>query len=197
MAYLTSNRLLIIGAGGHGQSVAEAAELSGKFQVLGFLDDSFSSEADVLGRPVLGNLDSLPLFRSLFDTVIIAIGNNYVRQKLMHQVADAGYPIATVIHPQAYVAPSAQLGPGSSVMSGAIVGTAANLGMGVIVSSGAVVDHHARVDDFGHLGVNASMAGGTVLGSCAWMQAGSSIAYGVALEAGTILLPAQGVSENN
>lgn len=45
-------------------------------------------------------------------------------------------------------------------MAGAIVGTEARLGDGVIVNCAAVVDHHCRVGDFGHLGVNAAMAGG-------------------------------------
>ena len=34
---MPKTRLLIIGAGGHGASVAEAAELSGFFDVVGFL----------------------------------------------------------------------------------------------------------------------------------------------------------------
>ena len=33
-------RLLVVGAGGHGRSVVEAAELSGQFEVVGLLDDS-------------------------------------------------------------------------------------------------------------------------------------------------------------
>lgn len=74
-------------------------------------------------------------------------------------------------------------------MAGAIVGTEAVLGQGVIVNCGAVVDHHAQVHDFGHLGVNACMAGGSVLGALAWMQAGSAIGYGMQLAAGTVLKP--------
>jgi hypothetical protein len=37
---MPKTKLLIIGAGGHGASVAEAAELSGPFEVVGFLDDA-------------------------------------------------------------------------------------------------------------------------------------------------------------
>jgi UDP-3-O-[3-hydroxymyristoyl] glucosamine N-acyltransferase len=73
------------------------------------------------------------------------------------------------------------------------VGTEAVWGQGVIVNSGAVVDHHAQVHDFGHLGVNACMAGGSVLGALAWMQAGSAIGYGVQLAAGTVLKPGEAV----
>ena len=74
-------------------------------------------------------------------------------------------------------------------MAGAIVGTQARLGLGSIVNCGAVVDHHARVEDFGHLGVKASMSGGTLLARGAWMQAGAVLGYGVEIPAGVILLP--------
>lgn len=34
-------RLIVVGAGGHGRSVAEAVLASGQFELTGFLDDSF------------------------------------------------------------------------------------------------------------------------------------------------------------
>jgi UDP-3-O-[3-hydroxymyristoyl] glucosamine N-acyltransferase len=67
------------------------------------------------------------------------------------------------------------------------------LGIGVIVNCGAVVDHHATVEDYGHLGVNASMAGGTVLGRAAWMQAGAVLGYGVTVPSGVTLAPGEAV----
>lgn len=180
-------RLLVVGAGGHGRSVAEAAELSGDFKVVGFLDDSLSVCEEIWGVPILGAVNSMANHRSVSDQAIVAIGNNAVRELLMHQLADAGFNFARVIHPRAFVSPSAVLGSGSSVMAGAVVGTEAQLGMGAIVNCGAVVDHHAIVEDFGHLGVNASMAGGTSLGCGAWMQAGSALGYGVKIAPKMIL----------
>lgn len=76
-------------------------------------------------------------------------------------------------------------------MAGAIVGTEAQLGVGAIVNCGAVVDHHCRVENFGHLGVNAAMAGGSTLGYGAWMQAGSVLGYGVKVATWTVLEPGQ------
>lgn len=54
-------------------------------------------------------------------------------------------------------------------MVGAIVGSEVWLGLDSIVNCGAVrcgavLDHHAQVEDFGHLGVSACMASGTRLG---------------------------------
>jgi len=187
-------RLLVVGAGGHGRSVAEAAELSGQFDLVGFLDDSLTAGDTALGVPVLGPVASMDDHRAVATQAIVAIGNNAVREKLMQQLTAAGFEWATVVHPRAIVSPSAVLGAGSAVMAGAILGTEARLGVGAIVNCGAVVDHHATVEDFGHLGVNASMAGGTVLGRGAWMQAGSALGYGVKVTACDVLSP--GVARN-
>jgi len=190
---MVKTRLLVVGAGGHGRSVAEAAELSGQFEVVGFLDDALPVGKSVLNVAVLGPMDSTGHHRAVADQTIVAIGNNAVREKLMQQLAAAGFVHATVIHPRAIVSPSAVLSEGSAVMAGAIVGTEARLGVGSIVNCGVVVDHHAIVEDFGHLGVNASMAGGTVLGRRAWMQAGAALGYGVKVPAGVRPAPGEAV----
>jgi sugar O-acyltransferase (sialic acid O-acetyltransferase NeuD family) len=184
-------RLLIIGAGGHGRSLAEAARMTGLYELAGFADDGIALPARVMGMPVLGPSTDLARYRDLADAAIVAIGNNRAREAVHALLHSAGFTLATVIHPGSLVSPSAALGPGCAIMAGAIVGTEATLGEGVIVNCGAVADHHCRVEDFGHLGVNASMAGGSILGRGAWMQAGSTMGYGVRLAAGTVLAPGE------
>lgn len=191
--------LLIIGAGGHGRSVAEAAELSGAFTVVGFLDDALPIGETVLMSSVFGaidtlnSLDCLHNYQATCAQVIVAVGNNAVREKLTQYLVDAGFSMATVIHPRAVVSPTAMIGRGVAIMAGAVVGTEAHLGLGSIVNCGAVVDHHARVDDYAHLGVNACMAGGTQLGRGAWMQPGAMLGYGVEIPAGICLAPGEAV----
>ena len=186
-----SKRVIVIGAGGHGRSVAEAVLLLGREELVGFVDDGADANATVWSYPILGRTNSLHTLRALADTVVVAIGNNAVREKLHARVRDAGFELLNVIHPAAFVSPTATLGAGCAVMAGAVVGTEAKLGEGVIVNCGATVDHHCRVDAFGHLGVNACMAGGSVLGHRAWMQAGAALGYGVKIAADTVLEPGE------
>ena len=187
-------KLLIVGAGGHGRSVAEAALAAGEYRLVGFVDDAASSLRHVWEWPVFGATADLASCRQHADAAIVAIGNNRLREELHDRLSAAGFELVTVIHPKAMVSPRAVIGAGSAIMAGAIVGTEAELGAGVIVNAAAVVDHHCRVEDFGHLGVKAGMAGGSVLGRGAWMQAGSVLGYGVKVEAGGILEPGKALS---
>ena len=188
-----TRRLLIVGAGGHGRSVAEAALASGAYEVVGFLDDAFPGLSSVWEIPVLGKVADYSAFRRDVDCCLVAIGNNVVREKTVAMLKAGGFELASVIHPQALVSPSAIIGAGSAVMMGALLGTEARLGEGTIVNCGAVVDHHCVVEDFGHLGVGAVMAGGSVLGRGAWIQANAALGYGVMIECGRILAPGEAV----
>ena len=180
-------RLLIVGAGGHGRSVAEIVTVSDAWQFAGFIDDTLPRSTDGSAWPVVGATGELAACRSVAEFAIVAIGNNAVRERLQHQLLDLGFKIPNVIHPSAVLAPSARWGVGCAIRAGSVIGTEATLGDGVIVNSGAVVDHHCSVQDYAHLGTNACMAGGSMLGRGAWMQAGSALGYGVQVPAGTVL----------
>lgn len=185
-----NKRLLIVGAGGHGRSVAEAVMLAGQLDIAGFVDDNATRLAEVWGIPVLGTTAELDHYRKDAATAIVAIGNNPLREILTDKLTATGFELISVIHPKAIISPTAIIGAGSAIMAGAIVGTEANLGRGVIVNCGAVVDHHAQVEDFGHLGVNTCMAGGARLGRSAWLQAGVALGYGTDIPAGKVLTAA-------
>ena len=185
-------RVIIVGAGGHGRSLAEIVLGSAGLQLVGFLDDAAATLGKVWDLPVLGATAALASCRFRAEAAVVGIGNNRVREDLCGRALQAGFELLTVVHPRAVVAPSARIGPGSAIMAGAIIGTEASLGIAVIINSGSVVDHHCTVEDYGHVGTNASMAGGAVLGRGAWMQAGAALGYGVRIATGAVLAPGEG-----
>ena len=189
-------RLLIVGAGGHGRSVAEAVLAAGKYELAGFVDDAAPALQQVWHLPVFGDTADLARYREHADAAIVAMGNNRLREALQHTLYAAGFALATVVHPHAMVSPRAIIGAGCAIMAGAIVGAEAQLGAGVIVNCGAVVDHDCQVGDFAHLGVKAAMAGGSTLGQGAWMHAGAVLGYGAMIEAGQVLGPGEAVNNS-
>lgn len=144
-------RLLIIGAGGHGQVLAETARACG-YDAVDFLDDR---------NPVaIGGTDRLEALAGSYDGAIVSIGNNALRRDLICRLQAVGANVATLVHPRAFVAPSAALGAGSVVLPGAVVHTNARVGVGCIISIGAVIDHDARVGDFTHVNAGAVVPAG-------------------------------------
>lgn len=93
---MPKTRLVTIGTGGHRPSVAEAAELSGAFDVIGFLDDALPVGKTVLNVSVLGAIVGLrnvyhsDSYRAACDPAIVALGNNTMLEKLMQHLCDAG-----------------------------------------------------------------------------------------------------------
>jgi len=181
--------LLVLGAGGHGQAVAEAALLSGDWQRVLFVDDRWPQLTESSGIAVVGNLQSVAALSCEVDAGIAAVGNNALRQRWQEALTAAQIPLGRVVHPRAWISPKAEVGGGCAVMAMAVVGTNARLGDGVIVNAGAIVDHDAVVADFAHLGVGVSLAGGVRVGAAAWLQAGCNAGYGVVVERGVVVLP--------
>ena len=181
--------LLILGAGGYGCTIAEAVQLGSLYTPIGFLDDSYPERTTAFGLPVFGTTEILGSYVQHVDAAVVAIGDNQVRQDLILKLQSAGHQLATIVHPEAKVSPSAVLESGVTVMSGAVIGTQASLGHGVIINAGVTVDHHAEIHDFTHLGVGSCVAGGSVVNEGAWLRAGCVVGYRAAAQAWQILPP--------
>lgn len=134
---MEKKNLLILGAGQYGQVVRETAEATGRFVRIAFLDDN---------NPVaVGKMDAYMSFRKECDCAFVAIGNPQLRLRWLERLESAGYELPVLIHPKAYVSPSAILGGGTVVEPMAVVNTAAVVDKGGLVCAGSVVNHNAHV----------------------------------------------------
>ena len=162
-----SKRILIIGAGGHGHVVADilqrAARRGALLAPIGYLDDNQALCGQrLLGLPVLGALDELA--RVSCDALVLAIGDNLLRAQLFHRLATKGYRFAQAIHPDAVVAPSAELGQGCVICANAVIGVGATIGANVLVNTAATVDHQNRVGDHAHIAPGVHLGGDVYIG---------------------------------
>lgn len=145
-----SDNLLILGAGQYGMLVREVAMSTGRFENIDFLDDA----SDI----AIGSIDTYEKFKDEYKCAFVAIGNSSVRSELLHKLDNAGYELAVIISPNAYVSPSAAIGGGSIVEPMAVVNTGAVLGTGCLVCAGAVVNHNAAVGDCCQIDCNATVS---------------------------------------
>jgi sugar O-acyltransferase (sialic acid O-acetyltransferase NeuD family) len=186
---VSERTLLILGAGGQGKAVAEAALLSDQWQRIAFVDDRWPGLCEIFGWPVVSDLAGLVGLQALADGAIAAVGNNVVREQWIKAIRSAGLPLTEVIHPRACVSATAVIGAGTAIMALAMVGVDAVIGEGAIVNANATVDHDATLGDYAHLGVGVQLAGGVKIGAGVWLQAGCTAGYRVVVADGTVCPP--------
>ena len=142
-------RLIILGAGGFGRTVADLAAQSGRYETISFLDDG-SSAPDVIGKCV-----DLEAFKDDATEMLPAFGNSELRLMLGKRIEAAGIRLATIIHSRAYVSPTATIMPGSIVLPMAVVNTACVIKRSCIINIGAMIDHGTIVEEGCHICVGA------------------------------------------
>jgi sugar O-acyltransferase (sialic acid O-acetyltransferase NeuD family) len=153
---------VVVGAGGFGREVhGYAVELG--WEVLGFVDDEPSALAGHPGLPpVLGRVDELD--PSDGAEVVVAVGDASARADLAGKLAARGIGLATLVHPTAWVAPTARVGAGSILCPFAVVANAAVVGPNVVLNTFASVGHDAVVGAHCVFSPYSVVNGGVVLG---------------------------------
>ena len=142
-------KLLILGAGGYGKTIADVAAQLGCYEQIAFLDD-VSADSRVLGRCT----DYLQ-FADGSTEMYPAFGNNELRMKWLDMLEEEGITVPTLVHPRAYVSPSAKVGAGTVVLPLSVVNTNVTVGNGCIINIGALIDHDSVVGDGTHLAPGA------------------------------------------
>lgn len=154
--------LLIIGAGSFSVEVDEIATLLG-YKNIAFLDDK-STKA-------IGTMQDICKMRKLYDTAIVALGNNEDRRRYHEALKRYKYSIPILIHPTAFVSADAQLLPGCIVRANAVVSRFAKLGEGVIVNMGSLIDHHCEIEEFSMVLPGAVVRNSVRVASGSWIGA--------------------------
>lgn len=190
------SRVIILGAGGHAQVVADillrAYEAGANCEPIGFLDDDPSLVGVmILGLPVLGLIAELDKFTH--DAIIIAIGDNRTRSHIFEVMQMRGEQILNAVHPTAVLAPDIHLGKGIVICAGVVVNTGTVIGDNVILNTGCTVDHHNRIGDHVHiapgvhLGGNVTIGEGTLVGIGAIVLPGRTIGVWSVIGAGSVV----------
>ena len=163
-------KLLILGAGGYGRTIADIARQLGCYQKIAFLDDG---KAGIPG--VLGTCEDFLQFADETTEMYPAFGNNTVRMGWLERFEDHGIRVPVMVHPSAYVSPLATLYAGVAILPKAVVNTGTVVKNGCIVNIGVLIDHDCVLEEGCHL------APGVII------KAENRIPAGMKIEAGTVI----------
>ena len=171
--------VVVVGAGGHALVSIDVLRSSGH-DVAGCVSEDGSASAEVtkLGTSMMGTLADI---QSLVDddySFFVAIGDNRARRSLTDVVLDAGGRIVTAVSPNAVVATTATVAPGTLVMPGAVINALTTIEAGAILNTGCSVDHECAIGQFAHIAPRAALAGRVVVGQEAFIGIGASVIPG-------------------
>lgn len=178
--------LIILGGGGHAVVVAEAARLAGA-ALAGFLDDDPGAPL-AFESPPCRCLGVLREFEALAGAAwIVGVGDVALRRSLIGAFPAGLDGACEVVHPRAFVSPSARLEGGVYVGPAAVVHARASIERHAIVNTGAVVEHGCVVGENAHVAPGAVLGGDAAVGDDTLIGLGAAVLPGVRVGAGCVV----------
>lgn len=195
---MNKQAVLIIGSSGLSKVIIDIFEKEGKYQILGLLDDFRNIGEETLGCMVVGKVEDLPnlLSDNTNCKILIAIGDNWNRQKVMNRVLEIipDIDFASAIHPSVQIGKNVKIGRGVVIMAGAIINSDTHIGDFTIINVKASISHDCKMLRFSSLGPNVTTGGYVTIGEFSAICIGATIKDRVnignhsIIGAGTLLL---------
>lgn len=174
-------RIVVIGAGGHGKVVADAIHAQSKYELIGFVDQTLSVGQEIInGFKVIEKQEHLHLLKDRADVFIVAVGNNVIREKVYQKAIQVLRP-AIILHPSVIIGSDVKVGNGTVVLAHTVISTSSVIGDNTIVNSGTVVDHDCIIGNHVHLSI------GTMVGSNSKLADGHTTQIGDRIESFSII----------
>ena len=192
-----TERIVILGAGGHGRALIALLRDHGGFDPVGVVDAAAPGVAPPLGLPVLGTEAVLPgLRRQGVTAACIAIGDNAARLDAAARFLALGFSLPPLLHPSVIRAAGAVVEEGAVALPRAVLGAGARLGRLAILNTGAILEHDSVLAEGAHAGPGSVLPGGVRVGARALIGAGAACRPYVTIGAGAVVGVGAAVTED-
>ncbi|MBM7661728.1 sugar O-acyltransferase (sialic acid O-acetyltransferase NeuD family) [Bacillus mesophilus] len=176
------NKLLIIGASGHGKVVADIALKMNKWQSIAFLDDNQNIKLS-MGLEVVGKSDKAIEHINGWD-IFVGVGNNATRKKIQERLETEGASIPTLIHPNTVIGEQVDIASGTAIMAGVVINCCTKIGKGCIINTSTSIDHDNTIEDYVHISPGSHLAGTVKVGQLTWLGIGTIVSNNVNIASG-------------
>ena len=178
------DKIIIIGASGHGKVVANIAKLNGYKEIL-FLDDDSSKKTNGKYK-VVGTTKDIESYAKQYD-FIVGIGNNLIRKEISNELFRLGIIQTTLIHPTAVIDETVSIGKGTVVMANAVINADSIIGNNCIINTAATIDHDCVIKDYVHISPGVHIAGTVNIGEESWLGIGSTVINNISISSKCII----------
>ena len=169
-----SDGIVLWGASGHAKVLHELARQLNR-RIVALVDRDPNLRSPFPDALLLHGMEGFARWRAQNPQLVLdglaAIGGSRGADRLeVHRsFREHNVQPAALVHPRAFVALSATLGPGAQVLANAAVAADARVGEACIVNTSASVDHECELDEGAHIGPGAVLAGCVRVGRCSFV----------------------------
>lgn len=169
----TTNKLVIMGAGGFGREVyawlldsIKTGDCSATddtvWEIAGFIDD-VSNAPDIFPGlpPILAKIDEFVPGPNTY--VVCAIANPAAKKLLTERLLGKGVQFFTLIHPTVVIGTNVVIGQGAVICPFTVLSTDLVVGDFVTINSSCTIGHDTRIADFCTLSGHCDVTGGVTL----------------------------------
>ncbi len=181
---MDKNALILIGGGGHCKACIDVIEREGIFNIVGILDDKEKKGELVLGYPIIGSDDDIPVLIQKGHSFLITVGqisSGKPRKKIYEQIVSLNGKLATVISPTATKSKHSTIGEGSIIMNNSTINADTFIGVNCIINTGSDVEHDVTVGNHCHISTHAVINGNCTLGNEVFLGSGSILNNGICI----------------
>ena len=182
----SKKRFILYGASGHGKVVADALYCDRQTVACFIDDDKLKTGHEFFGHSVIG-FGEIGQFLASSCKVIVAIGDNQIRETLAVKLHGVGAAFGVVVHPRTVIAENTRIGSGTVLFAGVVINSDSRIGEHVIVNTSASVDHDCSVGDFSHIAPGVRLCGGVTIGRNVLVGAGSTVLPGINIGNGSVI----------
>jgi acetyltransferase EpsM len=178
--------LLILGTGAFAEEVADLVAACEGYTLCGFVENWDRSRCDdrLLGMPVHWIDDAAGMTAT--HEVVCAIGTTR-RRGFVDQASALGFRFASLQHPSAIVAPSAEALPGTILGASVVVGAHTRIGAHTILNRGVLIGHHTNVGECVTVSPGANVAGRVTVHDGAYVAMGAIVLEDLTIGAGSLV----------
>ncbi|MGG4488685.1 acetyltransferase [Metabacillus idriensis] len=182
-------KILIFGSGGHAKVVIDIVEKSNEYQILGLIDSYRPPNQSACGYQVIGDESILLNIRNEIHGGIVAIGDNWVRKKVVEKILAImpEFKFVHAVHPSAIIGSSVTIGDGTVVMGGTVINSNTSVSEHCVINTHSSVDHDCRIGRFVSIAPGSTLGGNVTVGDYTAISLGSKVIHSLMIGSHTVI----------
>ena len=152
-----------------------------------FVDDGYEIGTLICNVKVVGHIVNLAELFSEYNMLVVAIGNNILREKIYNQANEIGYKFPNIIAENVYISPFAKVGQGCIFLNNVCIQNSSEVGNGVILNPGVEIHHGSTVEDYALIYTNSVVRTFAKIGKRVQIGSNVSIGNGIVIKDDSVI----------